>query len=425
MQTYFERVWEAHVVESLPDRNDLLFIDLVVAHEITTPAGARRIEREFADELYDPSAIVAVNDHVSPANDAATAEQARYLRTWAKRHGIALFDVGDNGICHVLVAERGLVRSGTTVCCGDSHTCTLGALGAIALGVGTTAQAGAMLAGCVVVKRPQVMRVGLNGVLREPATAKDVALTVVRTLGADGGRGYALEYCGSAVDAMSIEERLTLCNMSIETGATTGVIPPAQDAQDAPYDASVEIDVSSIGPLVTWGTNPAQSVALGAQIPESADATALDYMGLRCGDALDAVEIDQVFIGSCTNSRLPDLRAAAGVLRGRRVCVPTIVTPGSQAVKRAAEREGLHEIVQDAGALWTHASCGPCLGMSMGVLAKGMRCVSTSNRNFPGRMGLGGRVHLASPIVAAAAAVLGRIPSDRELRDLLETVACA
>jgi 3-isopropylmalate/(R)-2-methylmalate dehydratase large subunit len=440
-RSLFDAVWDTHVVESLPDGNDLLFMDRVVAHEITTPPGAVRIEREFGDRLYDPDAIVAVNDHVSPANDAATAEQARHLRTWAKRHGIRLFDVGDNGICHVLVPERGFVRPGMTLCCGDSHTCTLGAFGAIAFGVGTTAQAGAMLAGCVVVKRPRVLRVRIEGELRAPATAKDVALTVVRTLGASGGRGYALEYCGTAVETMSMGERMTLCNMAIETGATTGIIRPdavtraylynrgepfageaswyAYPAGGNGYADTIDIDASTIVPLITWGTNPAQSVQLGCSVPAGANNDDLTYMGIDAGASLGDLEIDQVFIGSCTNSRLHDLRAAADVLRGRRVRVPTIVTPGSQAIKRAAEREGLHDVFQDAGALWTHSSCGPCLGMSMGVLAKGMRCVSTSNRNFPGRMGAGGRVHLASPIVAAVSAVLGRIPTQNELLELL------
>jgi 3-isopropylmalate/(R)-2-methylmalate dehydratase large subunit len=445
--TYFDALWEAHVVELLPDGNDLFFIDRVVAHEITTPPGAIQIEREFEDRLYDPSAIVAVNDHVSPANDAATAEQARHLRTWAKRHGIRLFDVGDNGICHVLVPERGFVRPGMTLACGDSHTCTLGAFGAIAFGVGTTAQAGAMLAGCVVVKRPKVMRVHIEGKLRAPATAKDVALTVVRALGADGARGYAIEYCGSTVNGMSMGERMTLCNMAIEAGATTGLVRPDATTRAylhdrgepfaneerwysysngaSAYAKTIEIDAAGIVPLVTWGVNPAQSVPLGESVPENANGDALGYMGLRPGEALDTFEIDQVFIGSCTNSRLHDLRAAAEVLRGRRVSVPTIVTPGSQAVKRAAESEGLHDIFQDAGALWTHASCGPCLGMSMGVLAKGMRCVSTSNRNFPGRMGAGGRVHLASPVVAAAAAILGRIPTPVQLAAFTGDAVCA
>ncbi len=444
--TYFDALWDAHVVESLQDGNDLLFIDKIVAHEITTPPGAIQIERDFSDALYDPGAIVAVNDHVSPANDAATAEQARHLRRWAKRHGIELYDVGDNGICHVLVPERGFVRPGMTLCCGDSHTCTLGAFGAIAFGVGTTAQAGAMLAGCVVVKRPQVMCVRIVGMLRGAATAKDVALTVVRTLGASGARGYALEYCGSTVEAMSMGERMTLCNMAIEAGATTGLIRPdattraylhvrgtpfayeerwyAYAGLTSTYAKTIEIDASSIVPLVTWGTDPSQSVPLGQRVPDGANDDSLAYMGLSPGASMEDAEIDQVFIGSCTNSRLHDLRAAAQVLRGRRVRVPTIVTPGSQAVKREAEREGLHDVFQDAGALWTHASCGPCLGMSMGVLAKGMRCVSTSNRNFPGRMGAGGRVHLASPVVAAASAVLGRLPTPSQLDELMGTTVC-
>ncbi|HTU69840.1 MAG TPA: aconitase family protein [Candidatus Baltobacteraceae bacterium] len=445
-RTYFDALWESHIVESLADGNDLLFIDRIVAHEITTPPGALQIERRFNDALFDPNAIVAVNDHVSPANDAATALQARHLRLWAKRHGIRLFDVGDNGICHVLVPERGLVRPGMTLCCGDSHTCTLGAFGAIAFGVGTTAQAGAMLAGSVVLKRPLVMRVQIDGALPAPAAAKDVALTVVRTLGADGGRGYALEYGGSTVAAMSMGERMTLCNMAIEAGATTGYVRPdvvtraylhargepfageerwyAYECGESAYAKTIEIDASSIVPLVTWGTNPAQSIPLGERVPEDARTESLAYMGIAPGDAIEELEIDQVFIGSCTNSRLHDLRAAAQVLRGRRVSIPTIVTPGSQAVKRAAESEGLHDVFQDAGALWTHSSCGPCLGMSMGVLGKGMRCVSTSNRNFPGRMGPGGRVHLASPVVAAASAVLGRVPTPSQLEELMGNAVC-
>jgi 3-isopropylmalate/(R)-2-methylmalate dehydratase large subunit len=445
-RSYFEAVWESHVVESLPGGSDLIFIDRVVAHEITTPAGALRIEREFEDRLFDPARIVAVNDHVSPAKDAATAEQARYLRTWARRHGITLFDIGDNGICHVLVPERGLVHPGMTLCCGDSHTCTLGAFGAIAVGVGTTAQAGAMLSGCIMMTRPKVMRVAVNARLGSGVSAKDLALHVVATLGAAGARGYAIEFTGGAIDALSMDERMTLCNMSIEAGGTTAIVRPdgttrkylvERGVDTAPferwfgydepsqYDATVQIDASQVRPRVSWGTNPAESVAIGEAIPDDAGAAALDYMGLERRAVLEFFEIDQVFIGSCTNSRLDDLIAAATVLRGRRVQVPTIVTPGSQAVKRAAEREGLHDVFQDAGALWTHASCGPCLGMSMGVLAPGMRCVSTSNRNFPGRMGAGGRVHLASPVVAAASAVLGHIPNQSELDELTRVAACA
>jgi 3-isopropylmalate/(R)-2-methylmalate dehydratase large subunit len=443
-RSLFEKVWDAHVVEELPGGNALVFVDRVVAHEITTPQGAIEIEREYGDELFDPARIVAINDHVSPAKDTETAIQAKVLRDWAKRHGIVLYDLGRNGICHVVAPERGYVEPGLTLACGDSHTCTLGAFGAFALGVGSTAQGGAMLAGCLVLGRPKVMRVTLNGRLGHGATAKDLALYVIATLGFKGGTGYVLEYAGEALASLSMDERMTLCNMAIEAGATTGMCPPDEttfsylrgrenqptgDAfeakvdfwrtlvadPDAVYDAEVTIDVDALRPMVSWGTNPGESVPIDGVVPADASAASLQYMGLAPGDVLRSLPIDQAFVGSCTNSRLSDLRAAAEVLRGRQVSVPTIVTPGSQAVKRAAEREGLHDVFQDAGALWTHSSCGPCLGMSMGVLAPGARCVSSTNRNFPGRMGAGGRVHLASPAVVAASAVLGRIASPDEL----------
>jgi 3-isopropylmalate/(R)-2-methylmalate dehydratase large subunit len=453
-QSLFEKIWNAHVVEELPGGNALVFVDRVVAHEITTPQGALEIERNYGDKLFDPARIVALNDHVSPAKDSETAIQAKVLRDWAKRHGIVLYDIGQNGICHVVAPERGYVEPGMTLACGDSHTCTNGAFGAFALGIGTTAQAGAMLAGCLVLQRPKVMKVTLNGRLSRGATAKDVALFVIATLGFKGGTGYALEYGGSAIEAFSMDERMTLCNMAIEAGATTGLCPPDEttfsylrgrqnqptgDAfeekvaawrelradPDARYDREVTLDVSELRPMVSWGTNPGEAVPVDGRVPAQADPASLKYMGLEPGVALRSLEIDQAFIGSCTNSRLSDLRAAAEVLRGRTVSVPTIVTPGSQAVKRAAEREGLHDVFQDAGALWTHSSCGPCLGMSMGVLAPGTRCISSSNRNFPGRMGTGGRVHLASPVVVAASAVLGRIGSPEELAAVAVAVAVA
>ena len=443
-RSLFEKVWDAHVVEHLPGDNALVFVDRVVAHEITTPQGALEIEREHGDRLFDPARIVAINDHVSPAKDTDTAIQAKLLRDWAKRHGIVMYDLGKNGICHVVAPERGYVEPGMTLACGDSHTCTLGAFGSFALGVGSTAQAGAMLAGCLVLQRPKVMRVTLDGRLQGGATAKDLALFVISTLGFKGGTGYVLEYAGEAVASLSMDERMTLCNMAIEAGATTGMCPPDEttfsylrgrenqpvgDAfearvvawrtfvpdPDATYDREVRIDVSALRPMVTWGTNPGEAVPVNAVVPADAGAASLAYMGLAPGTPLQSLELDQAFIGSCTNSRLSDLRAAAEVLRGRTVAVPTIVTPGSQAVKRAAEREGLHDVFQDAGALWTHSSCGPCLGMSMGVLAPGARCISSTNRNFPGRMGAGGRVHLASPAVVAASAVLGRIGSPGDL----------
>ncbi|GAC1429833.1 MAG: 3-isopropylmalate dehydratase large subunit [Candidatus Velthaea sp.] len=430
-RSLFDKVWEAHVVEELPGGNALVFMDLVVAHEITTPQGAIAIEKEFGDQLYDHKRIVAMNDHVSPAKDTATAIQAQVVRTWAKRHGLRMHDIGDNGICHVMVPERGYVTPGMTVCCGDSHTCTLGAFGAFALGIGTTAQAGAMLAGCLVLQRPKVMRVEVTGLLPSDATAKDLALAVIATIGFRGGTGYALEYTGSAIRALTMEQRMTLCNMAIEAGATTGIIAADETTMaylattpaapfgykmecadpNAWYEQTITIDGSAIRPTVSWGTNPGESAAVDGSVPHDADPASLAYMGLQPGQAMGSIEIDQAFIGSCTNARISDLRAAAEIFRGQKVRVPTIVTPGSQAVRRQAEREGLHDIFQDAGALWTHSSCGPCLGMSMGVIAPGARCISSTNRNFPGRMGDGGRVHLASPEVVAASAIAGRIVS--------------
>ena len=440
-QSLFDKVWDSHVVEELAGGNALVFMDLVVAHEITTPQGAIAIEKNFGDQLYDKRRIVAMNDHVSPAKDTATAIQAQVVRQWAKRQGITMHDIGDNGICHVMVPERGYVSPGMTVCCGDSHTCTLGAFGAFALGIGTTAQAGAMLAGCLILQRPKVMRIEVTGVLAVDATAKDLALAVIATIGFRGGTGYVIEYTGSAIRALTMEERMTLCNMAIESGATSGIIAADETTMaylantplaprgykleradpGAEYDASVTIDGNAVRPTVSWGINPGESAPINALVPADAAAASLEYMDLQPGQALTSIALDQAFIGSCTNARISDLRAAAAVMRGHKVSVPTIVTPGSQAVRRQAEREGLHDIFQDAGALWTHSSCGPCLGMSMGVLAPGARCISSTNRNFPGRMGDGGRVHLASPVVVAASAILGRIgsPAEIDVRDVV------
>jgi 3-isopropylmalate/(R)-2-methylmalate dehydratase large subunit len=443
----FDKIWRAHVVEELPGGNALVFVDRIVAHEITTPTGALEIERNFGDRLFDPKRIVAIYDHVSPAKDTETAIQAKVLRDWSKRHGIVMYDIGQNGICHVVAPERGYVEPGMTLACGDSHTCTLGAFGSFALGIGTTAQAGAMLAGCLILQRPKTLRIELNGRLAHGATAKDLALYVISQIGFKGATNYVIEYGGSTIDSLSMDERMTLCNMAIESGATTGLCAPDETTYsylrgrenqpsgeeferkvaawralradpDASYDREIVLEVSELRPMVTWGTNPGESVPLDGAVPAAASAASLDYMGLTPGTPLRSLELDQAFIGSCTNSRLSDLRAAAHVLRGRTVKIPTIVTPGSQAVKRAAEREGLHDVFQDAGALWTHSTCGPCLGMSMGVLAPGARCISSTNRNFPGRMGAGGRVHLASPAVVAASAVLGRIAGPEEVMNV-------
>lgn len=438
-KSVFEKVWDSHVVEDLPGGNHLVFMDQIVAHEITTPQGAIEIEESFGGNLYAPDRIIAINDHVSPAKDTATAIQAKVLRDWAKKYKIKIFDIGDNGICHVVAPERGYVIPGMTLCCGDSHTGTNGAFGAFALGIGTTAQAGAMLAQCLILNKPKTFRVLIDGTLPKYVYAKDVILAIIGEITFKGATGYVLEYAGSAVDTMSMEERMTICNMSIEAGATSGMISPDQitiaylqgkenitkskvefeklkvkwlsfaSDRDAKYDKGISLSADKLKPKVTWGTNPGEVIDIDGTIPDDADERSLEYMGLKRGQRLYGLPMDQAFIGSCTNSRISDLREAAKILNGKKVTIPTIITPGSQAVKRHAEREGLHDIFQDAGALWTHSSCGPCLGMSMGVVAPKSRCISSSNRNFPGRMGTGSRPHLASPAVVAASAVAGEI----------------
>lgn len=447
-QTLFGKVWNAHLIRELPGRNALIFIDRAVLYELLGPPAIELIERDFGGALYDATRVIAVNDHVAPAKDTSTAELALQLRTWAKKRSVRLYDVGNNGICHVLVPERGHVMPGSTLVCSDSHTCTIGAFASFAFGVGSTALAGALLSSAVVVAQPKVMRITVSGRLQNGATAKDLALAVVAQLGFKGGTSYVLEYAGDGIAALSMDERMTLCNMAIEAGATTGMCPvdettiaylrgrefaPRSDEferaaahwrsfvadDDATYDAELQIDAASLVPTVTWGTNPGESSPLSGNVPENADAAALEYMGLEPGVKLRGIELDQAFIGSCTNARIGDLRAAAAVMAGHKVRIPTIVTPGSVAVKRQAEAEGLHDIFQDAGALWTHSSCGACPGLSTGVLAPQMRCISSSNRNFPGRMGTGGRVHLASPAVVAASAVMGCIASPDELESLV------
>lgn len=444
-KSVFEKIWESHTVEELPGGNYLIFMDQIVAHEITTPQGALEIDESFGGKLYAPNKIIAINDHVSPAKDTATAIQAKVLREWAKKHSIKIFDIGDNGICHVVAPERGYVQPGMTLCCGDSHTGTNGAFGAFALGIGTTAQAGAMLAQCLILNKPKTFQVLINGKLPQFVYAKDVILTIIGKISFRGATGYVLEYAGSTIEGMSMEERMTMCNMSIEAGATSGMISPDQitidylkgkeiitkdkkefenlkikwlsfaSDKDAKYNKEITLDTTSLKPKVTWGTNPGEVIDIDGVIPDDADENSLEYMGLKKGQKLHGLQMDQAFIGSCTNSRISDLREAAKILKGKKVSIPTIITPGSQAVKRQAEKEGLHDIFQDAGALWTHSSCGPCLGMSMGVVPPESRCISSSNRNFPGRMGTGSRPHLASPAVVAASAVAGVITHPGDL----------
>ena len=439
MKSVFEKIWDSHIVEELPGKNYLVFMDQIVAHEITTPQGAIEIDKDFGGKLFSPKRIMAINDHVSPAKDTATAIQAKVLRDWAKKHNITIFDIGNNGICHVVAPERGYVQPGMTLCCGDSHTGTNGAFGVFALGIGTTAQAGAMLAQCLILNKPKTFKITINRKLPEYVYAKDVILAIIGEITFKGATGYVMEYAGEAVENMSMEERMTICNMSIEAGSTSGMISPDKTTVDylwgkeiitkdknefeklkvkwlsyasdknAKYDKEMTLDGNKLKPKVTWGTNPGEVIDIDGKIPENADEKSMEYMGFKKGEKLLHLKMDQAFIGSCTNSRISDLREAAKILKGKKVSIPTIITPGSQAVKRQAEKEGLHDIFQDAGVLWTHSSCGPCLGMSMGVVAPESRCISSTNRNFPGRMGTGGRVHLASPAVVAASAIAGEI----------------
>lgn len=439
----FTKVWEAHTVEELAGDNYLIFMDRIVAHEITTPQGAIQIDEEFGGRIFDPTRILSINDHVAPAKDTATAIQADLLRKWSKKHGIRHFDIGENGICHIVAPERGYVQPGMTLCCGDSHTCTNGAFACFALGIGTTANAGAMLSQCLLLKKPKVMRINVTGKRKPGVYAKDIILAIIEKISFKGGTGYVLEYTGEAIQALDMEERMTVCNMAIEAGATSGMIEADEttfeylrgreqinDADfdqlkakwsqfkadpDATYDAVVELDITNLEPMVTWGINPGEACETSGVIPEDAEDKALEYMGVKPGDKVADLELDQAFIGSCTNARISDLRIAAEILKGKKVSIPTIITPGSQEVKRQAEREGLHDIFQDAGALWTHASCGPCLGMSMGVVAPQNRCISSTNRNFPGRMGAGARTHLASPATVAASAIAGKITAANQL----------
>src|SRR3989338_8974773 len=445
MKSVFEKIWDSHIVEKLPGNNYLIFMDQIVAHEITTPQGAVEIDKNFGGKLFEPKRIIAINDHVSPAKDTATAIQAKVLRDWAKKHKVKIFDVGDNGICHVVAPERGYVQPGITLCCGDSHTGTNGAFGAFALGIGTTAQAGAMLAQCLILNKPKTFKIQIDGKLPLYVYAKDVILAIIGKMTFRGATGYVLEYSGSTIESMSMEERMTMCNMSIEAGATSGMVSPDKTTvdylwgkevitkdknefeklknkwtsfatdKDSKYDKEITLDGNSLKPKVTWGTNPGEVIDIDGEIPSDADEKSLEYMGLKKGQKLYGLPMDQAFIGSCTNSRISDLREAAKILKGKKVSIPTIITPGSQAVKRQAEREGLHDIFQDAGVLWTHSSCGPCLGISMGVVAPESRCISSTNRNFPGRMGTGGRVHLSSPAVVAVSAVTGVITHPKDL----------
>jgi 3-isopropylmalate/(R)-2-methylmalate dehydratase large subunit len=457
-KTLFEKVWDAHVVRAADGEPTLLYIDLHLVHEVTSPqafeglrlAGrkVRRTDLTFATIDHN---IPTTSDERLVIKDQIAAQQIATLRKNCEASGIPLFDIGSGrqGIVHVIGPELGLTQPGKTIACGDSHTSTHGAFGALAFGIGTSEVEHVLATQCVSQKKPRSMRINVSGTLPHGTTSKDLILDIIRRLGTDGGTGYVIEYAGEAVRTLTMEERMTVCNMSIECGARAGMIAPddttfaylagrpyvpkraaweeavaswRQLATDegATFDHEISLDGAKLEPIVTWGTNPGMSVPVTASIPNPDDArdaseraamlAALEYMGLTPGTRVEDVTLDRVFIGSCTNGRLEDLRAAADVFRGHKVhkSVDVLVVPGSEAVKVAAEREGLDRIFKQAGAQWREPGCSMCLGMNPDILAPKQRCASTSNRNFEGRQGRDGRTHLVSPATAAAAAVTGR-----------------
>lgn len=463
-RTLFRKIWDAHVAHAMPGGPALLYIDLHLVHEVTSPqafeglrlAGrrVRRPDRTLATVDHN----VPTGDRQLPITDPVAAQQVRTLASNARAFGVPLFDLDspDQGIVHVIGPELGATQPGMTIVCGDSHTSTHGAFGALAFGIGTSEVEHVLATQCLMQQRPKTMEVRFEGTLPLGVTAKDMILALIGRIGTDGAAGHVIEYRGRAVRDLSMEGRMTICNMSIEAGARAGLIAPddttfeylegrprapqgaewtmatarwralATDA-GAAFDRSVTIDVSSLAPQVTWGTNPGMVSDITGRVPVPAESDpvavrgalerALDYMGLRPGEALEGLRVDRVFLGSCTNARLEDLRAAASVVRGRRVAhgVRAMVVPGSQRVKHAAEAEGLDHVFIQAGFEWRNSGCSMCLGMNDDVLGSGERCASTSNRNFEGRQGKGGRTHLMSPVMAAAAAVEGRLVDVRRL----------
>ena len=462
-RTMLDKIWDAHVVHSEVDRPDLVYIDLHLIHEVTSPQAFEGL-RLAGRRVRRPGLCVATVDHNVPTTDRSlpivddlARTQMDTLARNAEEFGISLYDIDSphQGIVHVMGPEMGFTQPGMTIVCGDSHTSTHGAFGALAFGIGTSHVEHVLATQCLPMSRPKSMEIRVRGDLPHGVTAKDLILAIINRIGVGGGTGYVIEYTGEAVHALSMEARMTVCNMSIEAGARAGMIAPDEETvrylrgrpkapqgkafdeaaarwvefqtdPGAVFDETVELDASSLEPFVTWGTNPGMSVGITGSVPHSAPEAspddreaverALEYMALEPGTPIQEIEIDRVFVGSCTNSRIEDLRTAASVLEGKRVheSVKAMVVPGSAAVKRMAEEEGLDQVFRDAGFDWREAGCSMCLGMNPDTLDPGERCASTSNRNFEGRQGRGGRTHLVSPTMAAAAAVAGHFVDVRE-----------
>jgi len=464
-RTLFEKVWDEHVVCEPEGRSPLLYIDLHLVHEVTSPQAFDGL-RAAGRPVRQPQRTIATVDHNipteprgTPITDVIAARQIEALQKNCKQFGVPLFDMDspDQGIVHVIGPELGLTQPGMTIVCGDSHTSTHGAVGSLAFGVGTSEVEHVLATQCLPQRKPKSMLIQVRGRLPEGVTAKDLALGIIAKIGTDGATGYVIEYAGEAIRGLSMEARMTLCNMSIEAGARAGMVAPDETTfayvkgrrfapqgeaweravakwqtlpsdPGAHYDKVIEIEAATLAPFVNWGTNPGMVAAIGARVPQMADwkteaeresaQRMLDYMGLEAGMPIEQISVDRVFIGSCTNSRLEDLRAAASVAKGHRVDpkVRAMVVPGSQAVKHAAEREGLDKIFAEAGFEWRESGCSMCLGMNPDILQPGERCASTSNRNFEGRQGRGGRTHLVSPMMAAAAAITGHFTDIRNWR---------
>jgi 3-isopropylmalate/(R)-2-methylmalate dehydratase large subunit len=460
--TLSDKVWDAHLVRREEGHPDLLWIDLHLVHEVTSAQAFEGL-RLAGRPVRRPDLTIATMDHNVPTGDDTpidplSEQQLAALRRNCDEFAVPLYATGSGreGIVHVIGPELGLTQPGLTVVCGDSHTSTHGAFGALAIGIGTSEVEHVLATQTLPQRKPRSLRIRFAGALSPGVTAKDMVLAAIGEIGVDGGVGHVIEYAGTPIEALSMEGRMTVCNMSIEAGARAGLIAPDETTfaylegrpgapkgpdweralerwrdlpsdPDASFDREVEIDAGSIRPQVTWGTNPAMVVPIDGAVPDPTDMAdpderaaaerALVYMGLEPGTRMQDIAVDRVFIGSCTNSRIEDLRAAAEVVRGRLVhpSVRAMVVPGSATVKRAAEAEGLDRIFVGAGFEWRRAGCSMCLGMNPDVLAPGERCASTSNRNFEGRQGAGGRTHLVSPAVAAATALAGRITDVRDL----------
>jgi 3-isopropylmalate/(R)-2-methylmalate dehydratase large subunit len=462
--TLFQKVWNHHVVVQEPDSPAVLYIDLHLIHEVTSPQAFDGLRRRGLN-VRRPDRTVGTMDHSIPTldpsipiSDELAAKQMRQLEINAKEFGFRLYgkDHPQRGIVHVIGPELGITQPGMTIVCGDSHTATHGAFGALAFGIGTSEVEHVLATQCLLQRLPKTMEVRIEGTLSAGVTAKDIILALLAKIGVGGGTGHVIEYTGSTVHALSMEERMTICNMSIEGGARAGMMAP-DDAtfqflanrefspngaaweqamkywkslptdEGAVYDTTVTLDISQLEPMLTFGTNPGMGLPVSGKIPDPASLSnatdkqtlekSLQYMGLQPNESIAGKKIDVVFIGSCTNSRISDLREAARVFKGRKVSptVRTLVVPGSQAIKRQAESEGLDKIFKEAGAEWRESGCSMCIAMNGDEIKAGQYAVSTSNRNFEGRQGKGGRTFLASPLTAAAAAITGNITDVRML----------